>query len=109
MSYVPNRGEVIWVNFDPQMGHEQAGRRPALVISSARYNRASGLALLCPLTNQAKGYPFEVVVPLGLPVTGVILADQVKSFDWQARNAVYLCTLPVEFVFTVREQVRKMV
>lgn len=90
MSYVPERGDVIWLNFDPQAGHEQAGRRPALVISPAKYNRVSGLVVVCPITNRAKGYPFEVPVPTGLAVTGVVLADQVKNMDWQARDADYV-------------------
>jgi mRNA interferase MazF len=79
---------------NPQAGHEQAGRRPALVLSPAAYNGKVGLALLCPITNQAKGYPFEVAIPHGLSATGVILSDQVKCLDWQARKAEFLCRLP---------------
>ena len=109
MSYVPDRGDVIWLNFDPQAGHEQAGRRPALVISPAKYNRGSGLAVVCPITTRVKGYPFEVPVPTGLAVTGVVLADQVKNMDLPARDADYLCTLPAAFVFTVRKLVRELV
>ena len=86
-TYVPDSGDIIWLTFDPQAGHEQAGRRPALVLSPKIYNQKSGLALVCPVTNQAKGYPFEVIVPGGPGVTGVILADQVKSVDWKARRA----------------------
>ena len=87
MAYVPERGEIVWLDFTPQTGHEQAGRRPALVISPAAYNRKVGLALLCPITKQVKGYPFEVVLPGDLSVDGVVLADQVKSLDWRARQA----------------------
>ena len=76
---VPERGDVIWISLDPQAGHEQRGRRPALVLSPAAYNGRVGLALLCPITNQAKGYPFEVALPEGLDVTGVILADRINS------------------------------
>jgi mRNA interferase MazF len=91
---VPQRGEIVWLQFDPQAGHEQAGLRPALVVSPAAYNSKVGLALLCPITNQVKGYPFEVAVPPGLKTTGVILADQVKSLDWRARSARRIATVP---------------
>ncbi len=81
MVYVPDCGDAIWLTFSPQTGHEQAGRRPALVLSPGVYNSKVGLAILCPVTDQAKGYPFEVRIPDGLEVAGVILADQVKSLD----------------------------
>jgi len=84
---VPDRGDVVWISLSPQAGHEQAGRRPAVVLSPASYNGRVGLALLCPITRQAKSYPFEVALPNGSPVTGVVLSDQVKSLDWRARNA----------------------
>src|SRR5215218_2502163 len=84
---VPDRGDVVWLDFNPQTGHEQAGRRPALVLSPVAYNRKVGLALVCPITSQVKGYPFEVQMPEGTEVAGVILADQVKSLDWRARRA----------------------
>ena len=85
--YVPDVGDLIWLEFDPQSGHEQAGKRPGLVLSPAAYNGPSGLVIVCPVTNQAKGYPFEVPLPPGLRVRGVILADQVISLDWKARKA----------------------
>lgn len=94
MPYVPERGDVVWLDFNPQAGHEQAGKRPAFVLSPAAYNRKVGLALLCPITNKIKGYPFEVDVPEGLLVTGTILSDQIKSLDWQARNAAFIGKLP---------------
>jgi mRNA interferase MazF len=97
-AYVPDRGDVIWISFDPQAGHEQAGRRPAVVISPAAYNHKVGLAILCPITNQIKGYPFEVVIPQGLKVTGAVLSDQVKNLDWKARKAELLCKLPESVV-----------
>ncbi len=78
---------MIWITLNPQAGHEQAGRRPALVLSPETYNGKTGLAILCPVTNQIKGYPFEVLIPAGLPVAGAILSDQVKTLDWRARNA----------------------
>ena len=102
--YIPERGDVVWIRLNPQAGHEQAGRRPALVLSPATYNGLTGLALLCPITSQVKGYPFEVPVPEGLSITGVILADQIKSLDWRARNAEFLCTLPSA---TVAETLKK--
>jgi mRNA interferase MazF len=92
--YVPQRGDVIWVTLNPRAGHEQAGRRPVLVLSPVTYNGKVGLALLCPVTNQIKGYPFEVLVPPELSITGAILADQVKSLDWRARGAELICSLP---------------
>lgn len=100
-SYVPSRGDVIWVTLDPQAGHEQRGRRPALVLSPAAYNGKVGLALLCPITSQVKGYPFEVALPEGLPVSGVVLADQVKSLDWKARQSVRASVIPEAAVVQV--------
>lgn len=79
--YIPARGDIVWISLNPQAGHEQAGRRPALVISPVQYNKKVGLALLCPITSHVKGYPFEVLLPPGLPVNGAILSDQVKSLD----------------------------
>ena len=101
MSYVPERGDVVWLNFDPQAGHEQAGKRLAFVLSPATYNRKVGLALICPVTKQIKGYPFEVNVPEGLKITGAILSDQIKSLDWKARNATFICKLPEEIIAQV--------
>ena len=92
--FVPARGDVVWVTLNPRTGHEQAGRRPALVVSPQAYNGRVGLAVLCPITSQVKGYPFEVAVPPGLKVAGAILSDQVKSLDWRARRARLLCRLP---------------
>ena len=92
--YVPRRGDIVWLSFTPQAGHEQAGRRPALVLSPSAYNRKVGLALCCPITSRVKGYPFEATVPRGLAVAGVVLADQVKSLDWQARHAEFVDRLP---------------
>lgn len=93
-AFVPDAGDFVWLTFDPQAGHEQAGRRPALVLSPKIYNVRSGLALVCPITNQVKGYPFEVAVPAGGAAAAVILADQLKSVDWKARHAEFLgrCT-----------------
>ncbi len=96
--YVPDRGDAVWITLDPQAGHEQAGRRPALVLSPAAYNGKVGLALLCPITTQIKGYPFEVPLPRGLKVSGVALADQVKSLDWRARKATRIGSVPEESI-----------
>ena len=85
--YVPDAGDLIWLNFTPQAGHEQAGRRPALVLSPVTYNDKASLAVVCPITSHAKGYPFEVSLPKGLPLGGVILADHLKSLDWRERRA----------------------
>jgi mRNA interferase MazF len=103
-SFIPNRGHIVWINFDPQSGHEQAGRRPALVVSPAAYNEKIGLALLCPITSQVKGYPFEVAIPKGLSVSGVILADQIKNLDWKSREAEFGCDAPHEVVNLVLEK-----
>src|SRR4051794_2575981 len=94
MAYVPDRGDAVWINFNPQAGHEQAGRRPALVLSPAAYNRKVGFAIFCPITNQIKGYPFEVIIPADLKVTGAVLSDQVKNLDWKVRNAELIFRLP---------------
>ncbi|WP_439626381.1 endoribonuclease MazF [Gemmata sp.] len=90
----PDRGHLVWISLDPQSGHEQAGRRPALVLSPAAYNGAVGLALFCPVTSHAKGYPFEVPLPAGLPVSGVVLADHVKCLDWRSRRAEFAGEAP---------------
>lgn len=90
--YVPDRGDLVWLQFDPQAGHEQAGRRPALVLSPRAYNSKVGLGLFCPVTSQVKGYPFEVTLPPDRPVSGVILADQIKSLDWRTRHAEFVCS-----------------
>ena len=87
VSYIPDCGDIVWLNFDPQAGHEQAGHRPALVLSPKVYNGRTGLCLVAPITNQGKGYPFELALPATCQTTGVILCDQVRSLDWKARKA----------------------
>jgi mRNA interferase MazF len=94
--YVPRRGDAIRLDFDPQKGHEQAGRRPAIVLSPTDYNRMVGLVVVCPITNAAKGYTWEVAIPDNVSVSGVVLADQVNSLDWRERHAEFLCTLDPE-------------
>ena len=83
MDYTPQRGDIVWLNFNPQIGREQTGRRPAVVLSPGSYNGKVGLLLACPITSQVKGYPFEVAIPPGLKIRGVVLSDQVKSLDWR--------------------------
>lgn len=97
-SYVPERGDLVWMEFDPQSGREQAGTRPAIVLSSSRYNSRARLAVVCPITSQVKGYPFEVPLPSGLPIKGVVLADQVRNLDWQTRRARFIAKAPGETV-----------
>jgi mRNA interferase MazF len=101
MAYIPDRGDLIWLMFTPQAGHEQAGHRPALVISPKSYNSKTGMALMCPITSQVKGFPFEVTIPAGLPISGVVLSDQIKNLDWHAREAEYISTLPNNTTYDV--------
>ena len=96
----PKRGEIIWLTFDPQAGHEQAGRRPALVISDSRYNERTGLAIVCPITSRAKGYRFELPIDID-GVSGVIIADQARNLDWRARNARSIGVAPESVLLDV--------
>jgi mRNA interferase MazF len=93
-SYAPERGDIVWLSFSPQAGHEQAGRRPALIVSPGVYNRKVGLAICCPITSQVKGYPFEVALESAVRTGGVVLSDQVKSLDWRARKAEFIERAP---------------
>ena len=103
--YIPRRGDIVWISLTPQAGHEQAGRRPALVVSPSSYNGKVGLAVFCPITSQIKGYPFEVIIPARLQVSGAILSDQVKNLDWRARRAELIGKLPKS---TVVEVIQKL-
>jgi mRNA interferase MazF len=96
--WIPDRGHAVWIDMDPQAGHEQRGRRPAMILSPAEYNGKVGLALLCPITSQIKGYPFEVLLPAGSKIKGAILSDQLKSLDWRARKATMICSLSAPVV-----------
>jgi mRNA interferase MazF len=107
--YIPDVGHVIWIHFDPQVGREQAGRRPALVLSPASYNGKTSLALLCPITSQAKGYPFEVPVKKTPGVTGVVLSDHIKCLDWSARKAEYQASAPTSLVESVRNNIALLI
>lgn len=94
VTYIPDRGDIVWTDFDPQLGHEQAGRRPALVLSRKLFNEASGLALFCPITGRQKGYPFEVPLPQNPDVYGVVLVDHLKSLDWEIRPIDFIAKAP---------------
>lgn len=93
-SYIPKRGDVLWLDFNPQVDDKQVGRRPALVLSPLEYNQKTNLALVCPVTSQIKTYPFEALIPDELSIKGVVLSDQVKSVDWKQRNASFIGELP---------------
>jgi mRNA interferase MazF len=109
MTYIPNRGDIVWITFTPQAGHEQAGRRPALVLSPASYNAKVGLAICCPITSQIKNYPFEVLLPDDLKISGAILSDQVKSLDWKTRQAEFICKLPEAIVDEVLQKLGTLI
>ena len=106
--YVPDTGHIVWLRFSPQAGREQAGRRPALVLSPQSYNEKTSLALFCPITSRVKGYPFEVMMPAAGPaagaVTGVVLADQIRSLDWRSRGASFEVEAPPHLVTEVRDK-----
>lgn len=109
MPWVPERGDVVWITMNPSVGHEQTGRRPALILSPASYNSRVGLAIMCPITSSVKGYPFEVPLPADLPVEGVVLSDQAKSLDWRSRGAEYACSMPAAGVAAVLQRLRRLV
>jgi len=101
-AYCPDTGDIIYIDFDPQAGSEQSGRRPALVLSPKSYNSKTGLAVVCPITNQIKGFPFEVALPAGIKATGVVLSDHMKSMSWKARRASFLCDAQPDVVDEVK-------
>ena len=105
----PARGDVAWMDLDPQAGREQAGRRPVIVISPEHYNAKTGLALFCPVTTRIKGYPYEVIIPEGLPVSGAVLSDRVKSLDWRARKTEWICCLPVTCMAEVTAKLNTLI
>jgi mRNA interferase MazF len=104
-SYVPDRGDLVWLEFTPQAGSEQSGRRPALVLSPKAYNGKVGLALFCPVTSKIKGYPFEVQLPNELSVSGVVLSDQIKSLDWRLRKVKFIERPPSDVIAMVTARV----
>jgi mRNA interferase MazF len=107
--YIPDRGDLVWLEFDPQTGHEQKGLRPALVLTPASYNKLKNLAIFCPITNQEKGYPFEVKLPQDCSIKGVILSDHVKSLDWNERSAKLICKTSQEIINDVVNNINKLI
>lgn len=105
-AYVPDAGDLVWLTFDPQAGHEQHGRRPALILSPRAYNSKARLAVACPITSHVKGYPFEVPLPPDGRISGVVLADHVKNLDWKARRVVFEEKAPTDVLVDVRERLR---
>ncbi|MFO8071029.1 MAG: type II toxin-antitoxin system PemK/MazF family toxin [Polyangia bacterium] len=104
----PDRGDAVWISMNPSAGHEHRGRRPALVLSPKAYNEKVGLAVICPITSKEKGYPFEVPIPSGLPVAGVVLSDQIKSLDWRESHAEIISELPGEVLEGVLARVEAL-
>ena len=105
---VPLRGDAVWIDFNPQVGREQAGRRPAIVLTTKDFNDKTSLVVLCPITRSStreQRNPFAIEIPHGLAVDGVILADQIRTMDWRARRTEYICSLPTETVDTVLERI----
>jgi mRNA interferase MazF len=107
--YTPERGDIVYLDFDPTKGHEQQGHRPAFVISPRSYNAKSALALFMPITKQQKGYPFEVLLPLELQIQGVILADQIKCLDWKVRNIQFVETVPESLIEEVQAKIELLI
>jgi mRNA interferase MazF len=108
-AYCPDSGDIIRINFDPQAGREQAGPRPALVLSPRQYNERLRLCVLCPITNQAKGYPFEVLLPNGHKVTGAVLSDHIKNLSWEARGSEFVCLAPNGLLEDVKAKIRALI
>ena len=108
MGHIPDRGDIVWTNFDPQLGHEQEGRRPALVLSRKLFNEASGLALFCPITGRQKGYPFEVPLPQNPDVHGVVLVDHLKSLDWEIRPVEFIAKAPEVLLVKVLQKLNTL-
>ncbi len=106
--YIPERGHIVWLNFNPQIGHEQKGRRPALVISHKAYNEKVGLAVFCPITSQTKGYPFEVIIDLKR-IKGAVLSDHVKNLDWKLRDIEYIERIDSDTLDSVIEKISVLI
>ena len=100
----PDVGDLVWIDLDPTLGHEQSGHRPAIVLTPRQYNVRSGLCIMCPITSRAHGYPFEVAIPHGHLISGVILVDQVRSLSWEERYVKIAGAAPVELLDEVRER-----
>lgn len=109
ISYIPNRGDIVYLDLNPTKGHEQRGYRPALIISPAAYSKKSSLALLCPITSQQKGYPFEILLPEDLQTHGVILVDQIRSLDWRVRQIKFVETVSPEVMAEVQAKITPLI
>jgi len=107
-NYIPAKGDIVWLNFDPQAGHEQKGKRPALILSPVEYNKKTGLVIFCPITNQIKGYPFEVNIG-SKKISGVVLSDQMKSLDWKIRDAEFILTVSKSVMDDVMHKVKLLI
>lgn len=107
-AYCPEAGDLVWIEFDPQQRREQRGRRPALVLTPRRYNQRSGLCVLCPITSRQKGYPFEVAIPTGEAVSGVVLSDQVKRLSWQMRGTEFAGRAPTAVVQQAKGKIKAL-
>jgi mRNA interferase MazF len=108
-SYIPERGDIVWLNFNPQAGHKQRGRRPALILSAKIYNEKTSLCIALPITSKIKGYPFEVALPKNLPIEGVILSDQIKNLDFSVREVSFICKVPNSIVTTVQRNIMALI
>jgi mRNA interferase MazF len=108
-NYIPKRGDIVWINFEPQSGKEQKGRRPAVVISNSGYNKVVGLAIFCPITSRIKGFPFEVILPPSISISGAVLADQIKSFDWKTRHTEFIEKIDDETMEKILELIGKII
>ena len=106
--YIPNRGDIVWLDFNPQLGHEQRGRRPALVLSYKKYNEKIGLGIFCPITSKEKGYPFEVKIT-GKKIKGCVLSDQIKSLDWRIRNTEFIEIIDEELLKEVINKIKVVI
>ena len=107
--YVPERGDIVWITLNPRIGHEQSGRRPAVIISPSSYNFKANLALTCPITNRVKGYPFEVVLPSKMIITGAVLTDQLRSLNWREREALFITKLPDKALEKIIERIEAFI
>ena len=107
--YTPDRGDIVWLNFTPQTGHEQRGKRPALILSPKIYNEKTSLCICLPITSKVKGYPFEVPLPANLTIQGVVLSDQIRSLDFTAREATFICKAPLDMIQSVQKNVGALV
>jgi mRNA interferase MazF len=108
MAYTPDRGDIVWLNFTPQAGHKQKGKRPAIILSPKEYNKKTGLAVCCPITSNVKGYPFEVIVN-GKKIDGAVLSDHLKNLDWKARNIKYIEKAHTEVLNEVVEKISVLI